>query len=104
MIVVAVIAITLSIVIPNYLTISQTSKRAVCISNLKKIAYAVDQYVLENNIDTGVRLSSQQEDEIYTNYLRGGVPTCPAGGDYIIETVGSNPQARCTKETEGHTL
>lgn len=104
MIVVAIIAIALSIAIPNYLTMSSTSKRTVCINNIKKLAGAVDQYVIENNVDVGTKLSSAQEDEVYSKYIRGGVPTCPSGGQYTIETIGSNPQVRCTKEEDGHTL
>jgi|GEM_PF-1564499 len=104
MIVVAIIAIALSIAIPNYLTISSTSKRTVCISNLKKIAYAVEQYVIENNLKPGDTMNSQQVDEVCTNYLRGGMPVCPSDGEYIIESVGSNPPVRCTKENDGHEL
>lgn len=104
MIVVAIIAIALSIAIPNYLTIARVSKKTVCINNIKKILAAVDQYVMEHNMDAGTKLNSQQEDDIYDNYLRGGKPVCPSGGEYTIETIGSNPQVRCTKEDEGHTL
>lgn len=104
MIVVAIIAIALSIAIPNYLTITKVSKCTVCINNLKKISAALEQYVLENNLDVGDKLSSQQEDDVYSDYLRGGKPTCPSGGSYVIETIGSNPPARCTKEDDGHTL
>ncbi|MFH0763738.1 MAG: prepilin-type N-terminal cleavage/methylation domain-containing protein [Candidatus Omnitrophota bacterium] len=104
MIVVAIIAIALSIAIPNYLTISKISKKTVCVNNLKKILAAVEQYSMEHNMDVGARLSSQQEDDIYVNYLRGGEPVCPSGGEYIIETIGSNPQVRCTKEDDGHVL
>jgi Tfp pilus assembly protein PilE len=104
MIIVAIIAITLSIAVPNYLTISKISKRTVCINNIKKILGAVEQYVIENNISVGTALSSTQEDEVYSKYLRGGVPVCPSGGEYTIETIGSNPQVSCSKEEDGHTL
>jgi prepilin-type N-terminal cleavage/methylation domain-containing protein len=104
MIVVAIIAIALSIAIPNYLTVSSVSKRTVCINNLKKICGAVEQFVIENNVDTGDKLTSQQEDEIYSKYIRGGMPACPTGGEYIIEPIGSSPQVRCTNEDEGHSL
>lgn len=103
-IVVAIIAIALSIAIPNYIAISQTTKRTVCINNLKKIIGSVEQYAMENNVDAGTKLSPSQEDEVYSKYLRGGVPTCPSGGQYTIETIGSNPQVRCTKEDDGHAL
>jgi len=104
MIVVAIIAITLSIAVPNYLTISKISKRTVCVNNLKKILAAVEQYCIEHNMDVGTRLGSQQKDDIYANYLKDGEPVCPSGGEYIIETIGSNPQVRCTKEDDGHLL
>jgi len=104
MIVVAIIAITLSIAVPNYLTINKISKKTVCINNLKKILAAVEQYCMEHNMDAGTRLGSQQEDDIYANYLKDGEPACPSGGEYIIETIGSNPQVRCTKEDDGHVL
>ena len=104
MIVVAIIAITLSIAIPSYLAVTRVTRKTVCINNLKKILAAVEQYAIENNMDSGTKLNSQQEDDIYTNYLKSGKPMCPSGGEYIIETIGSNPQVRCTKEDEGHTL
>lgn len=104
MIVVAIIAIALSIAIPNYLTISKISKKTVCMNNLKKILAAVEQYCVEHNTDVGMKLSPGQEDDIYTNYLKDGKPICPSGGEYTIETIGSNPQVRCTKEDDGHAL
>ena len=104
MIVVAIIVIIFSIVIPSYNAVTQTSRRAVCINNLKKIMAAVDQYAIENNIDTGTQLNSNQEDELYTGYIRAGVPGCPSGGSYIIEPIGSRPQVRCTKEGLGHVV
>lgn len=104
MIVVAIVAIALSIAVPNYLTVSRISKKTVCVNNLKKISAAVEEYVIENNMGAGDRLNSQQEAEVYANYLRGGAPKCPSGGDYIIEPIGSNPPVSCTKEEEGHTL
>ncbi|MDP3790196.1 MAG: prepilin-type N-terminal cleavage/methylation domain-containing protein [Candidatus Omnitrophota bacterium] len=104
MIVVAIVAIALSIAVPNYLTVSKVSRKTVCINNIKKIQAAVDEYAMERNIDSGIGLTPQQEEDIYANYLRGGEPTCPSGGEYIIETIGSNPQVRCTREDEGHIL
>jgi len=104
MIVVAIIAIALSIAVPNYLTIAKISRKTVCVNNLKKILASVEQYCIEHNVDAGTKLGSQQEDDIYANYLRGGEPACPSGGEYTIETIGSNPQVRCTKEDDGHLL
>ena len=104
MIVVAIIAIALSIAIPNYFRMSEISKRTVCINNLRKITAAVEQWAIDNNIASGANIGSQQEDDIYNNYLRGGKPKCPSGGDYVMNPVGANPQVQCTDEQEGHKL
>ena len=103
LIVVAIIAIVLSIAIPSFFRISALSKRTVCIDNLRKITAAVDQWAIDNNIKTGDNLTKEQEDSIYNNYLRGK-PACPSGGEYIINSVGANPQVQCTLEDKGHKL
>ena len=103
LIVVAIIAIVLSIGIPSFFRISVLSKRTVCISNLRKITVAVDQWAIDSNINTGDTLTKEQEDYVYTNYLRSK-PACPSGGEYVINPVGANPQVQCTLENEGHKL
>ena len=104
MIVVAIIAIVLSIAIPNFFNMNVISKRTVCINNLKKITAAVEQWAIDNNISSGTTMTSQQEDDLYNNYLRGGKPKCPSGGEYVINPVNANPQVQCTDEDEGHKL
>ena len=92
LVVVAIIAVVLSIAIPNLFHADTISKRTACINNLVKITAAVEQWALDNNIPNGSNITSQQENDIYNNYLRGGKPTCPSGGDYILNPVGANPQ------------
>ena len=104
MIVVAIIAIALSIAIPNFFRMTTISKKTVCINNLRKITAAVEQWAIDNNMPSGTTINEQQEDEIYNNYLRGGKPTCPSGGQYVINSVGANPQVQCTDEDEGHKI
>ena len=104
MIVVAIIAIALSIAIPNVFHMSEVSKRTVCINNLRKITSAVEQWAIDNNISSDVNVTPQQEEDIYKNYLRAGKPKCPSGGDYVLNPVGANPQVQCTDEQEGHKL
>jgi len=104
MIVVAIIAIALSIAIPNFFRMSSVSKKTVCINNMKKITAAVEQWAIDNNVSSSTAISAQEENDIYDNYLRGGKPVCPSGGEYVINPVGSNPQVQCTDEEEGHKL
>ncbi|MDD5428097.1 MAG: prepilin-type N-terminal cleavage/methylation domain-containing protein [Candidatus Omnitrophica bacterium] len=104
MIVVAIIAIALSIAIPNFFRMSSVSKKTVCINNMKKITAAVEQWAIDNNVSASTAIDAQQESYIYDNYLRGGKPACPSGGEYVINPAGSNPQVQCTYEDEGHKI
>lgn len=104
MIVVAIIAIVLAIAIPNFFTSSTISKKTACIANLRQITSATEQWAIDKGISSGAIPSPEQEDEIYTNYIRGNRPTCPSGGEYTINAIGSNPLVQCSKEDEGHKL
>ena len=104
MVVVAIIAIALAIAIPNYFHMSFISKQTVCANNLGRIAAAVDQWALDNNIPSGTTLTQEQEDTVYNDYLHSGKPVCPSGGVYTINPVGTNPQAKCSREDQGHKL
>ncbi len=98
--VVAVIAILLSIALPNYMKTRATSKKTICINNLKQIDAAIDQWAMENNIPEG----TAPGDEI-DNYIKKDVrPACPAGGTYTLYAVGSKPQVTCSLEADGHKL
>jgi prepilin-type N-terminal cleavage/methylation domain-containing protein len=104
MIVVAILAVLLSVALPNYLKSGKTSARNVCISNLKQIDSAVEQWSIDSNIPAGTYPSASQEDSIYV-YINTGMPKCPSGGEYTIYKVGVPPQVRCSREEdEGHKL
>lgn len=104
MIVVVIIAIILAVAIPNYLKLGKASQKTACIANLERIDSVIDQWVLENHTVPGTALSESQEEDVYENYLKGGKPKCPSGGEYTIYAVGSNPQVTCSHEDEGHKL
>ena len=104
MIVVAIIAIALAIAIPNYRQMTTTAKRTLCIDNLKNIAAAVERWAADNSIPAGVVITDEQAKDFYANYFRSGKPTCPSGGQYTLNPVGTTPQVQCTKESEGHKI
>lgn len=103
MIVVAVLAILMSVAIPNYLKSGKTTSRNTCVSNLRQIDGAMEQWAMYNNIPAGTIPSPSQEDDIY-NYVDGGKPFCPAHGEYSLHSIGSHPQVTCSCEDEGHKL
>lgn len=103
MIALAMIAILLAIAFPNYIKSGRTVHKTMCIANLKKIDSAIDQWVLENRISAGTAIANYEED-IYRDYVRGGKPKCPSGGEYTLGVVGVTPQVTCSKEDAGHKL
>ena len=103
MIVVAILAILLSVVLPNYLKSGKSTARNACILNLRQIDGAMEQWAINNSITAGTIPSSFQEEEIYS-YVDGGTPKCPSGGEYSIHAIGALPQVTCSREDEGHRL
>ncbi|MFA5146060.1 MAG: prepilin-type N-terminal cleavage/methylation domain-containing protein [Candidatus Omnitrophota bacterium] len=98
---VAVIAILLSIGLPQYAKTRFSSRKTVCINNLKQIDAAIDQWAIEHNISDG----TMPTDDVY-NYIKNTARlTCPSGGTYALHEVGSKPQVTCSlEEGEGHKL
>lgn len=102
MITLFIISLLVAIASHVYVKSNKTARKTICITNLKEIDSAIDQWVLENHIPAGTPISGSEED-IYNDYVRGR-PKCPARGEYIFGTVGTRPQVTCSKEDEGHAL
>ena len=102
-IVLAIIAIILAIAVPSYVISRAESQRNGCIANLRQINSAIDQWVMENKINTGTVPSDTDEEAIYA-YLKGTKPQCPGGGIYTIHGVGASEQVTCSLADKGHGL
>ncbi|MEY2408499.1 MAG: type pilus assembly protein PilA [Verrucomicrobiota bacterium] len=104
MIVVAIIGLLVAIAIPNFFRYRESSRRGVCIANLRQVQNAKTQWACEKGKQS---TAVPPEDEIVgpANYLRIK-PYCPGGGDDYIVTIGTvGEQATCSRGlTEGHTL
>jgi septal ring factor EnvC (AmiA/AmiB activator) len=74
-----------------------TAQRNACINNLRQIDAAKQQWALENN-KTATDIPSEAD---ITPFLKNNIlPTCPAGGIYLINAVGVAP----TCSVPGHVL
>jgi len=106
MIALFIISVLFTIAAYSYIKSNSAAKKTVCIANLKEIDIAIDQWVLENHIPAGTPVSGLAVEGFNNGYgyLRGGMPKCPARGEYIFGTVGIPPQVTCSKESEGHKL
>ena len=98
MIVVLIIGILMAIAVPNFIQARQTSRKNSCIANLKQIDSGKEQFAMENKLDTGATVAWS---DLVPNYLKSQ-PSCPGGGDYTIDVVGTNPS--CSLSASGHVL
>ena len=82
-----------AISIPNFVKARATSQANATINNLRQIDAAKNEWALENGKSKGVAVT---EDDI-TPYIQldsnGNIPTCPAGGTYVIGKVGEPAMA-----------
>ena len=93
MIVVLIIGILLGIATPNFLKARESGRQKTCISNLRQIEAAKDQWAMDTKKDAGT--ATAFTDLVgATLYLKSN-PTCPANGTYTVNAVGTN--ATCSK-------
>lgn len=88
MIVVALIGLLGAIALPNMAKSRVIAQRNTCISNLRVIDDAKEQWAFNQNKKAGVRASKTQ----INAYIKGGLtPNCPAAGIYRYHVVGTEP-------------
>ena len=96
MIVVAIIGLLAAVAIPNFVKARTTAQRNACIRNLQQIDGAKERWALENRMGGTEAVVDSEINE----YIKGGAPECPAGGEYSYNALGTPPS--CTEP--GHTL
>ena len=102
MIVVAIIGLLATIAIPNFAKARTTAQKNACISNLRQIDGAIQQWALDLKKDAGEPVSYND----IKSYLKNEV-SCPSGGtsfddSYSISTVDASPI--CQRKPETHKL
>ncbi len=78
MIVVAIIALLAAVAIPNFIKSRHEARLATCISNMRVIDGAIQQYILKNDMGESDYSSITADLLISSDYLHKS-PTCPAG-------------------------
>ena len=103
MIVVLIIGILMAIAVPNFIKARETSRRNSCIANLKQIDGAKEQWAMDQKKNTG---DACQMSDIAGTYMKGAVtgPTCPGGGTYTVNVVGTNPACSLAAAPDLHVL
>ncbi len=88
MIVVLIIGILLAIAVPNFVQARDSSRGRSCVSNLKQIDAAKQQYAMDNRLDGTAAVA---EADLVPTYIKGTFPQCPSGGSYTINVVDTDP-------------
>lgn len=97
MIVVAIIGLLAAIAIPSFVKARNTSRLNACINNLRMIDAGKEQAAMANNWnDNEVIAAGSAEETLVDEYIKGGAPTCPAGGAYTYEAISTNPVCNVT--------
>jgi prepilin-type N-terminal cleavage/methylation domain-containing protein len=89
MIVVLIIGILLAIAVPNFVKARESSRAKSCLSNLRTISYAKEQWAVEFKKAT---TDTPGESDLYgaDKYVKA-TPACPAGGSYTINDLANIP-------------
>src|ERR1041385_7356328 len=95
MIVVAIIGLLAAIAIPNFVRARTTSQQNACINNLRQMDGAVQQYALENKLNSGSSYTLSNIKPYIKLTSAGNLPACPAGGTYAPGSTVTNPPT-CT--------
>ena len=97
MLVCAVIGILVAIAVPNFMSARTNSQANACINNLRQIDSAAAQFAIEKGRSVGSTINYPSD---LTPYFRlnasSSIPPCPAGGNYTVTPVGSDPQVTCS--------
>ena len=101
-IVFAVIVVLVALMIPNFTTKCGRNPKDSCISNLKIIDGAKQQWAVDNK---KLAKDVPADSDIYegTNYIRTKL-LCPTGGSYSLHAVSASPTCSKSGAPDFHTL
>ncbi|MCM8782147.1 MAG: prepilin-type cleavage/methylation domain-containing protein [Candidatus Omnitrophica bacterium] len=90
-----ILAILILAAVPNFINMMENARKNICISNLRQIKLAKDQWAIENNMTFSATPTSSDLDM----YVKNGIsslycpldPTRAFSTSYTINEVGTNP-------------
>ncbi len=96
MVVVAVIGMLAGIAIPLFVKARNTSQQNACINNLRQIDAGKEGWAMAATKTDGDPVKTASINE----YIKGNTcPSCPGGGSYSYNNIGTNPQCNIQRPT-----
>lgn len=102
MIVVLIIGILMAIAVPNFIKARTNSQTRTCISNLRQIESAKEQWAMETGASASSTPTQTQLVGTATSGFLKAWPTCPTSGTYTIGDMSTRPT--CSNSADGHVL
>ena len=84
---VAPLGMMAAIAIPSFVQARSASQQNMCINNLRQLDAAKEQWALATNAAQG----ADPDHAGVMEYIRGGSVTCPQGGTYELNAIGTSP-------------
>jgi len=107
MIVVAIIGLLAAIAIPNFIKARNQARKNICISNMRTLYHALEEYMIDLNEPTGLTIAVSSDASALigtTDYVKE-VPRCPYDNDaYGTLTTGLKPVCPNVTSVADHTL
>ena len=92
----------LGIAVPNFIRARNFKASNACVSNLRMIDGAKEQWALEHHKATNDPVSWADVQPYMGRGPEGEIPICPEGGIYVLNRIGVTP--RCSIGGPGHSL
>ena len=103
MIVVLIIGILLAIAVPNFVKAREASRAKACVSNLKQIEAAKEQWAMDTK--AAATASPALTDLVGATAYIKATPLCPSSGAYTVGTMTADPSCSIgTTTTPPHAL
>jgi len=90
MMVILIMSIILAIAVPAWMRQREHARARGCQENLTKIDGAKEVYAMELNLSNGSVIDLTALVGAGNGYLKRA-PECPAGGEYLVEPIGTDP-------------
>ena len=102
MIAVLIMGVLAAIAIPNFVNARVSARQKTCISNMKQLETAKEQWAMENKKAVGDTCLLSDIVGAGRNITR--TPTCPAGGTYSVNVVGTKCSCSLSAAPDSHVL
>lgn len=86
MIVILIIGVLLGVAIPSFINARARSRQRTCMTNMKQINGAKEQFAMQQNLNDGAPVAPA---DLVPAYIKE-FPACPEGGVYTINPIGTS--------------